>query len=73
MALASMVLMAPAAAFAGTVEREPYGKTADGKDVELFTLTNDSGASVRFISYGGLITDDQRPRPVAPHLRWTRC
>ena len=38
------------------VTREPFGKTADGKAVEAFTLTNANGLSLRAITYGGIIT-----------------
>lgn len=60
-ALSSTILLTPALALAGTISSEPYGKTSDGKDVELFTLTNDDGASVKFISYGGIITEINVP------------
>ena len=43
------------------VERAPFGKTNDGVAVEAFTLTNAGGASVAFISYGGIITEINVP------------
>lgn len=61
LALSSIALFATSAAFAGTTSKEAYGKTADGKEVELYTLTNDKGASVKFISYGGIITEINVP------------
>ncbi len=36
------------------VTREPFG-TADGEDVELFTLTNANGVSVQITNYGGIV------------------
>jgi aldose 1-epimerase len=44
-----------------SVTREPYGSTADGTAVELFTLTNANGMVVRFTSYGGIITSVEVP------------
>jgi len=43
------------------VERAPFGKTKDGETVEAYTITNAGGASVRFISYGGIITEINVP------------
>jgi aldose 1-epimerase len=43
------------------VERAPFGKTKDGDAVEAYTLTNAGGASVKFISYGGIITEINVP------------
>jgi aldose 1-epimerase len=43
------------------VDRAPFGKTKDGAAVEQFTLTNASGASVRFLSLGGIITEINVP------------
>ncbi|MDZ7316842.1 MAG: galactose mutarotase [candidate division KSB1 bacterium] len=37
-----------------SVQREPFG-TANGKPVELFTLTNQSGMKVQITNYGGTI------------------
>ncbi len=36
--------------------RAPYGVTAAGAPVEVFTLKNDRGMTVRVLSYGGIIT-----------------
>ncbi|MFL6577105.1 MAG: aldose epimerase family protein [Povalibacter sp.] len=44
-----------------TVTRAPYGKLADGTEVESFTLTNASGASVTAITYGGILTSIKVP------------
>jgi aldose 1-epimerase len=38
-----------------TLTRAPFGKTAEGTPVELFTLTNANGLEVRAINYGGII------------------
>jgi aldose 1-epimerase len=37
------------------VTREPFGRTADGTDAELFTLTNDAGCEARITNYGGIV------------------
>lgn len=44
-------------AVAGTLSKSPYGKTAHGQSVEQYTLTSGKGVTVKFISYGGIITD----------------
>jgi aldose 1-epimerase len=43
------------------VHRVPFGTTADGKPVELFTLTNARGVEVRLTNYGGIITSLKTP------------
>ncbi len=35
---------------------EAFGRMADGRDVERYTLTNAQGLRVQFISYGGAVT-----------------
>jgi aldose 1-epimerase len=49
------------------VSRSSFGHAADGKAVELFTLTNPHGLEVRLISYGGIIVSlrvpDRHGRP----------
>ena len=40
---------------AGDVPRAPFGATAGGEAVEVFTLRNAAGMEVRFINYGGII------------------
>ena len=43
------------------VEKQPFGATADGAAVDLYTLTNASGAEVRAITYGGIIVSLRVP------------
>ncbi|HZB26840.1 MAG TPA: hypothetical protein VE379_11935, partial [Vicinamibacterales bacterium] len=43
------------------VSRAPFGRTADGKAVEIFTLTNRNGLEVKAITYGGIITSVRVP------------
>jgi len=43
------------------VSRGPFGELADGRRVELFTLTNAHGIEVRAMTYGAIITAIQTP------------
>lgn len=55
------VLLTGTSAGAGSVDKTTFGNTQDGKAVELYTLTNDKGASVKFITYGGIIKEINVP------------
>ena len=46
-----------AAASAATLDHAPYGTTQDGRAVDIYTMINDHGVRVRFLSYGGVITE----------------
>src|SRR5882762_1202306 len=37
------------------VSKKPFGKTADGKAVEIYTLTNSRGSEARIMTYGGAV------------------
>ena len=43
------------------VRKETFGKTADGKPVDLYTLTNSNGLEVRAMTYGGIIVSMRVP------------
>ncbi len=43
------------------IESVPFGKTSDGQNVTLFTLTNASGNSVQMIDYGAIIVSINVP------------
>jgi aldose 1-epimerase len=43
------------------VTHVPFGKTPEGKGVDLYTLTNASGVEVRAMTYGGIITSIKVP------------
>ncbi|PYQ17133.1 MAG: galactose-1-epimerase, partial [Acidobacteria bacterium] len=43
------------------VARTPFGRTAEGDAVDLFTLTNAHGIEVRAMSYGGIIVSLRVP------------
>ena len=44
-----------------TLTTAPFGTTADGKPVSLTTMTNSHGVVVKFMSYGGIITEISTP------------
>ena len=44
-----------------SVTHAPFGKTADGKAVEIYTLTNPNGVEVKAINYGCIITSLKVP------------
>ena len=46
---------------AATLDQAPYGMTQSGQAVDSFTMTNDHGVRVRFLSYGGVITEIDVP------------
>src|SRR2546430_16896638 len=46
---------------ASKVTRESFGKTPDGQDIDIYTLTNRRGAEVKITYYGGGITPPQVP------------
>lgn len=63
LAIIAALLIASAASSARAAEatRAPYGVTAAGAAVEVFTLKNDRGMSVSVLSYGGIITEINAP------------
>jgi aldose 1-epimerase len=46
---------------AATLDHAPYGTTQGGQAVDIFTMTNEHGLRVRFLSYGGVITEIDVP------------
>ena len=46
---------------AATLDHAPYGTTQGGQAVDIYTMTNDHGIRVRFLSYGGVITEIDVP------------
>lgn len=55
------LLLAIANANAATLTTEPYGATKDGQPVSLTTMTAASGVTIKFMSYGGIITQMLTP------------
>ena len=39
-----------------TVSKAPFGKTSDGKPVDIYTLTNPGGMKAKITNYGGIVT-----------------
>ena len=39
----------------GTISQAPFGKTADGTPVEIYTLRNSHGMEARIMTYGGIL------------------
>ena len=60
-ALSTSVLAVDPAGAAGTLEHAAYGTTKNGQAVEIYTLTNAHRMRVRFLGYGGVITDIDVP------------
>ncbi|MBO0722035.1 MAG: galactose mutarotase [Blastocatellia bacterium] len=66
--LTSMVLIATVV-FTGAfgekgkanLKKESFGKTADGQEVELYTLSNANGVEARIATYGGIIVSLKVP------------
>ena len=44
-----------------SVKKDSWGKTADGKAVEIYTLKNSKGAETRIINYGGTVVSLKVP------------
>lgn len=40
-----------------SVEKSAYGKTPDGQEIDLYTLTNANGMKAKIITYGGILTE----------------
>ena len=45
----------------GSVKKEAFGKTKDGKAVEAYTLVNKNGLKARIITYGAMLTEMHVP------------
>ena len=43
------------------VAKTAFGQTKDGQPVELYTLTNDNGLSMKVMTYGGIVTEMNVP------------
>lgn len=54
LAALALGLAAPAGA-AAKVTKAPFGKTADGRPAEIYTLRNASGAEARITNYGAIV------------------
>jgi aldose 1-epimerase len=45
----------------GTIMKEPFGKTRDGRAVDIYTLRNTNGLEARIMTYGGVIVSLKVP------------
>jgi aldose 1-epimerase len=43
------------------IEKQDFGKTKDGKPVEIYTLTNANGLKAKVMTYGAILTELQVP------------
>src|SRR5437899_6864767 len=43
------------------VTKESFGKTPDGQDADIYTLTNSGGAEIKITNYGGIVTSLKVP------------
>ena len=50
-----------AAAAPADIQKAPFGKTSDGKDVQLYTLTNKNGLEASISTYGGTLVSLKVP------------
>ncbi|MEQ2007636.1 MAG: aldose epimerase family protein [Limisphaerales bacterium] len=55
------ITTAPAAPAAAKPKGEPFGKTADGTPVEVFTLANAKGIKLRAMTYGAIVLSLETP------------
>jgi aldose 1-epimerase len=44
-----------------SIERESFGKTQDGEEIDLFTLTNRDGLRAKIMTYGATLTSVETP------------
>ena len=44
-----------------SIRKQAFGKTEDGKNVDLYTLTNTNGLKAEIMTYGGIVTSLQVP------------
>ena len=49
------------AGYAATIQKANFGKTTDGADVALYTLTNSKGMEAKIITWGGTIVSLKTP------------
>ena len=58
----AMVLLLNVNAYSQSkVTKEGFGKTPDGQDADIYTLTNSGGSEVKITNYGGIVTSLRVP------------
>lgn len=60
-AMAALLAAPAAAALPAHVQKAPFGKTAKGQKVDLYTLTNKNGLEARIADYGGTLVSLKVP------------
>jgi aldose 1-epimerase len=60
-ACAALILLCGLSSGAAAQQRGSFGKTPDGKDVDIYTLKSKGGAEARVISYGGIVVSLKVP------------
>jgi len=43
------------------IDKKPFGRTPDGRAVDIYTLTNTNGLEVKIINYGGIVVSLKTP------------
>ena len=61
LSVALILISVMTAAAQPKISKKPFGKTADGKGVEIYTLTNSRGAEAQIITYGGTVVSLKMP------------
>ncbi len=56
-----LAAIATGTAHAATLEHAAYGNAKSGQAVDIYTMTNDHGMRVRFLTWGGVITEIDVP------------
>jgi aldose 1-epimerase len=59
--LAAAAISSPRAEAKSNMQKQAFGKTADGVDVDLYTLTNHNGMEVTITNYGGTVVSIKAP------------
>jgi aldose 1-epimerase len=57
LAAAAAIFALGASGCAGSIQRDPFGKLADGREVEVFTLKNRHGLMAKVMTYGAILTE----------------
>lgn len=61
LAVMALTSCGPAKQETSKLKRQPFGKTAAGEAVELFTLTNKNGMEAAITNYGGIVVSLKTP------------
>jgi len=61
LAIGSCETEQPAGKSGGQIMKEAFGKTPDGKEVELYTMVNSNGLRARIMTYGGIVVSLEVP------------